>query len=287
MSKETVAAKLEAPPSFEPQSLPVFAVTPLGGGQAASHSEPVAQGIDLSGKPKIIFAAGRGKTGKTTLLRWMAERGRAEQKEFLLADIDPTNASFAAYFPEAAQPKTIDPLGVRQWLQGFLQYAFEKKASAMIDLGGGDTALRSLAAEMPTLVETIESAGLAVAVFYLVGHQIEDLTPIATLTDLKFVPKARAIVLNEGTAPLGIPRTQAFARVLSHPVFVEQIKTGAIHLWMPRLFAADAVEARRASFVAAREGKTNPPLGIFDRSRVHHWLTAMEEQFAGVASWRP
>ena len=30
----------------------------------------IERGIDLTGRAKIIFAAGRGKTGKTTLLRW-------------------------------------------------------------------------------------------------------------------------------------------------------------------------------------------------------------------------
>lgn len=295
MSKEDSARKPAAgayiPPRFDPKfspaPLPSFDVKPLGGARKDAAPEPVAQGIDLAGRPKIILTAGRGKTGKTTLLRWMAERSRADRAKFLLADIDPTNASFSAYFPDTARPDSIEPVAVRLWLQEFLQYAVAEHLSAMIDLGGGDTALRSLAAEMPSLCEMIEAAGAAVALFYLVGHQLEDLTPIATLADLGFNPAARAIVLNEGTAPLGVPRDRAFARVLSHPLFAEQLGTGAISLWMPRLFAADAVEARRASFLAARDGKTDHPIGLFDRSRVHHWLNAMDEQFAGVKSWMP
>lgn len=292
MSKDNSAPKpAPAPrrfdPALPPVPLPTFDVTPLGGARKAATADPVAQGIDLAGRPKIILTAGRGKTGKTTLLRWMAERSRANQAEFLLADIDPTNASFSAYFPDTARPDTIEPVGVRRWLQEFLQYAVAERLTAMIDLGGGDTALRSLAAEMPALCQMIEDAGSAVVMFYLVGHQIEDLTPIATLSDLGFNPPARAIVLNEGTAPLGVPRDQAFARVLLHPLVAEQLATGAIHLWMPRLFAADAVEARRASFLAARDGRTDPPIGLFDRARVHHWLRAMDEQFAGVPSWTP
>ncbi|WP_286840587.1 hypothetical protein [Acidiphilium sp. 34-64-41] len=38
---------------------------------------------------------------------------------------------------------------------------------------------------------------------------------------------------------------------------------------------------------AARDGKTKHPIGLFDRSRVLHWLDGMEEQFAGVTSWMP
>ncbi|HUB13870.1 MAG TPA: hypothetical protein VMB34_18120, partial [Acetobacteraceae bacterium] len=65
---------------------------------------PVAQGIDLSGKPKLVFAAGRGKTGKTTLLRWLTEKSLGAGGSVLLADIDPSNASFSAYFEDVSRP---------------------------------------------------------------------------------------------------------------------------------------------------------------------------------------
>lgn len=289
MTKNEPAPATPPLPRFDPAKvmpLPTFDIKPLGTRQSTA-AEPVAQGIDLAGRPKIILAAGRGKTGKTTFLRWMAERGLANQSRFLMADIDPTNASFSAYFPETSRPSSIDPVAVRRWLQDFLQFALAEKITAMIDLGGGDTALRSMAAEMPALNDMIEQAGHAVALFYLVGHQPEDLTPIATLADLGFKPRARAIVLNEGTALIGLPRDQAFARVVNHPLFMDQVASGAVPLWMPRLHAAEAVEARQASFYAARDGKTAHPIGVFDRSRVHHWLAGMDEQFAGVASWMP
>ena len=276
-------------PRFDPAKstpLPIFEIKPLGSRKAAS-ADPVAQGVDLSDRPKIIMAAGRGKTGKTTMLRWMAERGLANGSRFLMADIDPTNASFSAYFPDTARPDSVEPLAVRRWLQDFLQFTLAERMTAVIDLGGGDTALRSMVAEMPALNEMIEQSGHAVALFYLVGHQPEDMTPIATLADLGFNPAARAIVLNEGTAPIGVSRDQAFARVVSHQLFGDQVADGAVPLWMPRLHAADAVEARQASFYAARDGKTKHPIGIFDRSRVSHWLHAMEEKFAGVTSWMP
>ncbi len=276
-------------PRFDPAKstqLPTFEIKPLGSHKTAP-SRPIAQGVDLSDRPKIVMAAGRGKTGKTTMLRWMAERGLANGSRFLMADIDPTNASFSAYFPDTVRPDSVEPTAVRRWLQEFLQFALAERMTALIDLGGGDTALRSIVAEMPAFNDMIEQAGHAVALFYLVGHQPEDMTPIATMADLGFNPAARAIVLNEGTAPIGVLRDQAFARVVSHPLFGDQIANGAISLWMPRLHAADAVEARQASFYAARDGKTKHPIGIFDRSRVNTWLRAMDEQFGGVTSWMP
>jgi hypothetical protein len=72
-----------------------------------TEAEPaVEQGIDLSGVPKIVMAAGRGKTGKTTLLRWISEASLAGGSGVILADIDPSNASYSLYFDDVARPDT-------------------------------------------------------------------------------------------------------------------------------------------------------------------------------------
>jgi hypothetical protein len=266
---------------------PQFDVNPFTPRHKGADEPPPAQGIDLTGQNKIIFAVGRGKTGKTTLLRWMAETALASGRPFLMADIDPTNASFASYFEGVSRPDTDDPAGVNRWLQAFIEYAVKHQTTAMIDLGGGDTTLRTLATEMPGFAQQIEEAGLVPVNFYLAGAQPDDLAPIATLAERGFNPRARAVVLNESTAEVGLSRQQAFMRVVRNRVLLDQLGSGAINLWMPRLHAADAVESRRSSFAAARDGQTTPPLGIFDRSRVKSWLEAMDRQFHGVKSWMP
>lgn len=264
-----------------------FDVNPFTPRQKGADDQPPAHGIDLTDKNKIIFAVGRGKTGKTTLLRWMAEKALASGKSFLMADIDPTNASFASYFEGVSRPDTDDPAGVSRWLQAFIEYAVKNQTTAMIDLGGGDTTLRTLATEMPGFADQIEEAGLVPVSFYLAGTQPDDLAPIATLAARGFSPRARAVVLNESAADVGLSRQQAFMRVVRNRVLLDQLGGGTINLWMPRLHAADAVESRRSTFSAARDGQTKPPLGIFDRSRVKSWLEAMDTQFHGVQSWMP
>jgi hypothetical protein len=140
---------------------------------------------------------------------------------------------------------------------------------------------------MPGFAEQIAEAGATPVIFYLAGAQPDDLAPIATLASRGFMPPARAIVFNESSIDPGLSRAEAFVPVLRSAVVLDQLRRGAITLWMPRLYAASAVEGRRALFAAARDGHTTPPLGLFDRSRVRVWLDAMDQAFSGVATWMP
>ncbi|GLR68291.1 hypothetical protein GCM10010909_29720 [Acidocella aquatica] len=246
----------------------------------------IEKGIDLTGRAKIIFAAGRGKTGKTTLLRWLTETSIRNSGKPILADVDPSNATFSAYFADVARPDTDNPAGVAIWLQGLIEYCITERQSALIDLGGGDTTLRSLAAEMPGLATHIEAAGMAPVILHLTGPQPEDLLPALTLAARGFTPTAQALVLNEYGIEPGSTRERAFARLTASNAY-GSLAADCVKLWMPRLHAAEAVESRQCSFAAARDGTINPPLGLFDAARVRVWLDAMDRRFAGIRSWIP
>jgi hypothetical protein len=250
---------------------------------------PIAQGIDLAGQPKIVFAVGRGRTGKTTLLRWLTETSVSKGGTPILADIDPSNASFSQYFSNIERPETDEPAGVVRWLQTLIEHCIAEKQSAIIDLGGGDTTLRTLATEMPGLADMMENEGIHPVVFHLLTTAPEDLTPTLTLTERGFSPKAQAYVFNEFSIEAGKTRGEAFQRLMSQPDFMALKKAGIV-LWMPTLFAAEAVEARQCHFFAARDGKVpagQPPLGPFDRNRLRIWLETMDRRFAGIGSWIP
>jgi hypothetical protein len=249
--------------------------------------EPAIEaGVDLNGKKKIIFAAGRGKTGKTTLLRWITEKSVRNGAQPILADIDPSNASFSRYFENVARPDTDNPAGVAHWLQELIEHCIAEKQSAVIDLGGGDTTLRTLATEMPGLSLQIEAAGIVPVMLYMLGTQPEDLMPALTLAERGFATTAQALVLNEVAIDAGITRSMAFGRILNSPSFLKLTKS-SVTVWMPRLFAADAIESRLCGFHDARDVRVEPPLGVFDSARVRAWLEAMDRRFAGIDSWIP
>jgi hypothetical protein len=246
----------------------------------------IQKGVDLSGRIKIVFAAGRGKTGKTTLLRWVTETSLRNGGSPILADVDPSNAAFSRYFADVARPDTDTPAGVVTWLQELIEHCISEKQSAIIDLGGGDTTLRTLAAEMPGLTEQIEASGLSPVMFHLLGTQPEDLAPALTLSARGFTPKAQALVFNEYSIEPGLTRERAFSRIVGSPSY-SPLARSSLLLWMPRLQAADAVEARQCSFADARDGHTHPPLGLFEAARIRAWLNVMDRRFSGIGSWIP
>jgi hypothetical protein len=248
--------------------------------------------LDLTGMPKVWFIVGRGKTGKTTLLRFAAEEAAAAERRVLLADLDRSNATLASYFQDVQRPPAGDEAGVTAWMEKLLTFIMAEKATALIDLGGGDTTLRRLVSEVSDLVPTLEGAGVAAVAVYLLGPQPDDLAPLATLEAAGFQPAATLLVLNEGLIETPVSRDEAFARVLRHSAFKAAAGRGAEIVWMPRLLPAGEIEARRVLFGQAergmvREGRRQTPLGPFDQARVRAWLRTIRGEFAGVSSWMP
>ncbi len=259
---------------------------------AGAGAEPAASNaLDLSAKKKIIFWIGRGKTGKTTGIRWLAETVLAQGTPLLMADMDTTNDTFSRYVEGVARPpEASDPTSSLKWLDRLLQHALQEQTSLLIDLGGGDTNLRRLVAQLPDLATLFETQGFAVVLCHTAGPQEEDLSPLATLQGLGFQPTATAIILNEALVEPGDTREAAFARIFRHSVFRHAVAAGAVPIYMPRLFAAQQVEVRRLKFREAVDGRTgrgDAPLGPFDRARVAKWLDTMGANFEPIRSWLP
>jgi hypothetical protein len=276
MEEDEVAVGIEAEQTVGPRPAP----------------EVVNSRLDLTGKSKVWFIIGRGKTGKTTLLRFAAEEAAAAERRVLLVDLDRANATLASYFQDVQRPPAGDEAGVTAWLEKLLTFIMTEKAAALIDLGGGDTTLRRLVSEVPDLVATLEAAGVAAVAIYMLGPQPDDLAPLATLEAAGFQPAATLLVLNEGLIETPVSREEAFARVLRHSAFKAAAGRGAEVVWMPRLLPAGEIEARRVLFGqaergAVREGRKQTPLGPFDQARVRAWLRAMRAELAGVGSWMP
>lgn len=236
-----------------------------------------------AGRPKLLLAIGSGHTGKSLLLRWIAERAN-EREGTVLATLAP-NRTLKHYFPDAIIPEGNSTSSGAQFLEGFLDVVAENGMNAVLDFPGDDTALLHLLDQGLDPVGMLGEVGVEVVALYTLSPRVEDLTAMAQLTARGFTPRATALILNKGlTADPTVPPEPEFDQVIEHSAFRAAVERDAATVWMPRLYAAKAIEDRRLLFGQARSG---PDLGPSDRSRTHHWLAAMEKAFAGIHSWLP
>ena len=244
--------------------------------EAAAH----AAGIDLSGKAKCWFFIGRGRTGKSTLARYVAETSSAAGGEPVVAAVDPINRSLRSFLDNVAEPPSTDPAEIKIWLRQLIEYLMETGQSGLIDLGGGDTSLLALLRDMPDLTDIMSGAGVEPVAIYMAGTDQHDLTPMAMASKAGFNPRASAIVLNE----LHGRRDTDFDQVMDHPAYQEAISRGALQLWMPLLTpeAARVIDTNHWRYLDAKA-----KLGPFYASAVHSWLRRLGSEMEPAASWLP
>jgi hypothetical protein len=264
--------------------------SPLFASQQVPEPAPVSS-IDLFGKPRLVFVAGLGKAGKTTLCRWIGERTR-QRENAVLASVDPVNRELGLFFPETFRPETRDPGGIARWLADFVASAVKKKATAVVDLGGGDASFAKLFAETPGLAGQIEAEGVALVSLYVLSGRSIELTVLNDMERHGFQPPCTAVVLNHAVLNIGETHEAAFRRTTSHRAYRTIIGRGAIPIWMPHLYGADEIAERRILFEHAKdgvmpEGRAGLPLGPQGRSRTAAWLDAMTKAFAPIDRWIP
>ena len=131
---------------------------------------------------------GRGGVGKTTLLRWAAERADQADARMVVAAADPLNRSLRLYRDNVVEPPSNDPAATADWTQALLLRCMELGASALLDLGGGDTSLHRLLQTVPDLAAVLHDGGLEAVAVHVVGANPHDLVPLAETEAAGFQP---------------------------------------------------------------------------------------------------
>lgn len=248
------------------------------------------------GCPKIFIAGGRGKLGKSALLRWtidgMMERGKVP----VIADADRTNATLTAFYGEARvrRPPTSEDEDVRGWLNSLADELIEKHIDGggvmVLDAGGGDLSLKQWCRDLD-LAKFLEEYGAEAVAIHCLGSDLDDLSYLRDLEEV-FQPKKTLLVLNEGVIRGGASALLAFDTILKHKVFLEAVKRGARVVHMPKLACMPEVDRRRLSYQEAQEGVAGRgtegdqrPLGPTMRQMVAMWRRQMTANFKDVAPW--
>jgi hypothetical protein len=255
-----------------------------------ASASPAAEIGPNSEQPKLILPLGRGHNGKSFWARWLIDRAQTRGREIAVADADRTNPSLAAYFEGVLTPPSAEADDMERWFWAFCDRQAGQKFDAVIDLGGGDQVLKSLARRID-FSEFSTFFGIDLVAVHLLSPDLDDLAFLRDFeTDALFAPKATILVLNEGRADGRTSYDEAFKSVLGHEVFRAAAKRGARPVAMPRLPCASELAVRHLPLSAAESSHPRdgmPPLGPSFRMFIARWLRDMERNFASVAEWLP
>ncbi len=140
-------------------------------------------------------------------------RSRAHPKR----TVDPENRELRDYFEGVHEPPSFDPAKTARWLEDFIAFALDKRASAAVDFGGGDTTLGRLAAESPDLAPIMGEAGVSPVAVDLLGPRLANLSPLATLENAGLRPRAHAPTVPPRSRPSRPPASPRRSNQLSGP----------------------------------------------------------------------
>lgn len=257
-----------------------------------SDDTPAFVAPDLADRrPKLVLLLGRGSRGKTMLSRWMIDRAENAGRHPLPADGDRTNQTLARYHARAVSPPSADDADVRGWVAGIVEGLLLHRHDTVLDLGGGDLTLKSLAREMD-LLAWLTSLAVEVVPVHVLGPSLDDVAYLQSVEEGGLLASPTTIlVLNEGVVPVGRTPHAAFSEtVQTHAVFASTIARGARLVSMPRLEPAPELEERGMPFLLAAQGLApagEQPLGPWKSQQVTLWLRRMEANFASVLEWLP
>jgi len=248
-----------------------------------------ASRIALPKQPKVFFFIGRGRTGKTTNIRYIISVVDRRDVGFSVLDADTINPVLHQYVDAANTPPAYDEASLVTWMTECVFSAMAEGSHLLVDLGGGDGILGGLLRRTPDIVRAVEEMGGAVIACCTLGSSPDDLTPLANLHHLGFRPTATVLLFSEASLGANEVHGDAFASIQAHSFYRELIGAhAAIPLLIPRLDVAEAVERRRLDFEYARNGLAAPggqPLTVTQSFVLRAWLAKMAEVYAPISAW--
>jgi hypothetical protein len=251
-------------------------------------------------KPTLVSVRGRGRVGKSSVLKWVIGRARNQGRQVTVADGDRNTASLAnVWLPTRAgqsdepggttRPASAETEDIKDWLNEVLSGMATAHISVALNLGGGDNIMTEYETDL-NLATFAEEVGANATAIVVSGHEDEDLQHITRLAeDGAFLPKRTVLVLNQGMVPAGRNAKRAFARLTETTQFHALLDRGATVVTIPRLACMEKVNRLHPDFYTAAELDSirDKSLNLVECHQVRAWLAEMERSFGNVLTWLP
>jgi hypothetical protein len=239
--------------------------------------------------PILVIASGRGQTGKSTLLSYLAAACKRVYP-LRVIDADPKNSSLSTRHADAEIPAGIDE-DARVWLEAqFDRLVSEagtiRQHDMLLDLGGGDLRLRRWGHDV-ALAESLIEAGVDPVLLHLLGTSDQDLAHVADLElGGVFAPPKTVLVVNSGLVPTA-SLSEAFSEAGKSEVVQSVVGRGGRLVFMPHLGCLRDMEKDGVTFTDAVGGDLSK-LRFLDRIRARRWVREdMPKMLDPVRDWLP
>jgi hypothetical protein len=247
--------------------------------------------------PVLAVRHGRGRTGGTTLLNFLIERGRRSGRTVLVGDGDRRNATLAGLYPPgtpggASQPSSDETADVKDWIRSLVGSMVEIGASLVLDMGAGDQALAEACRELD-LVEFCASVGVEPLFLGSMGPDMEDFDHLLMIMGAGFFNASHTVlVMNEHLVRNGKTPVGAFDAILGRPELGDIAGRGVKFVRMPHLIYMEQIRKAGLSFydvAAGKKGKNEKPMDPLAQFAAGRWIEALERQFEanGIGEWLP
>ncbi|MBB2158093.1 hypothetical protein HLH33_17625 [Gluconacetobacter diazotrophicus] len=246
---------------------------------------------------RAVWRIGRGRIGGSTTLalftRWAIEEGRG----VLAADGDPNNPMLSRMFPPEGpngveRPESAGLEASKVWLSAALAEAVTKKASIVIDMGGGDRVGEEMAAEADVGVFLKEN-GIRPTFVYFTGPERDDFDHVFRIWESNaFRDGDTLLVLNAGLSRSATPKDLPFAWLDDEPRFERMVKGGVRTAILPALTCMKYFEADNMTVFDVFDGKKRPdgsPVNLLWAHMANKWRADFKANLsaAGVTAWLP
>lgn len=227
--------------------------------------------------PVSLWAMGRQRVGKTTFLNGLIEvvRSLGGTPEIWNADLQNKTGSLSVFHRDAMQPPASLLGEQKLWIEERIGEQMETRRDAVLDIGGGWTALHQLVDEGP-ISRVMQQEGVRLTLVYVLGPDRADVDYLEDMQARGFsLPERTVIVLNQGLVPWSYDPARAFEPVTSHPVVRAAVEGGAKFAFMPPLSCLDEVGRQGLSlseFLDPRAKAKYPPITPLKRMSVRRWL---------------
>ncbi len=203
---------------------------------------------DVDSRPLFFNRMGRGRTGGSTFLDIMVQRMLAEKRPVMIADGDLKNPTLSKLYPDGTgfpveRPGSLDLADVKEWILSIMGLASERRATLVLDLGGGDRVMGDLSAELQVAAVALE-LGLVPVGLYFTGVEQDDLIHVHNLVEAgAFKADRQILIVNESLVPAGKTAQNVVVPFTQTEAFVSLCSRGVESLRFPRLMMLEKIRA--------------------------------------------